>query len=177
MTQFKIEQVAKKDIELLIAISTATFTETFSVFNTEQNMRAYLEKAFSLEKLQEELEDPGSDFYFIYVGEELAGYVKLNMGIAQTERMGEGALEIERIYVLGAFQGKKLGQLLLEKVIEIAKQQQCTYIWLGVWEKNRRAIRFYEKNGFIPFDKHIFRLGDDEQTDIMMKKILRFTEW
>jgi ribosomal protein S18 acetylase RimI-like enzyme len=79
------------------------------------------------------------------------------------------ALEIERIYVLKDFYGKKVGQLLYEKAIELAKQVKSDYVWLGVWEENQRAISFYKKNGFEEFDKHIFKLGNDEQTDIMMK--------
>ena len=79
------------------------------------------------------------------------------------------ALEIERIYVAKAFHGKKVGQILYEKAIHIAKQMNVAYVWLGVWEENPRAIHFYKKNGFVEFDKHIFRLGDDEQTDLMMK--------
>lgn len=79
------------------------------------------------------------------------------------------ALEIERIYVLSEYHGKRIGQLLYEKAMQIAKQSNADYIWLGVWEENPRAISFYKKNGFVEFDKHIFKLGDDEQTDIMMK--------
>ena len=59
--------------------------------------------------------------------------------------------------------------MLYDKAIEIAKEKDAEYVWLGVWEENSRAIRFYKKNGFVEFDKHIFKLGDDEQTDVMMK--------
>ena len=58
------------------------------------------------------------------------------------------------------------------KALEVAGEFGKTYVWLGVWEENPRAIRFYEKNGFVVFDKHIFRMGNDEQTDLMMKKLL-----
>ncbi|WP_345106638.1 GNAT family N-acetyltransferase [Mucilaginibacter panaciglaebae] len=79
---------------------------------------------------------------------------------------------MERIYVLKEYHGKKAGQFLVEKAINTAQQNRVDFIWLGVWEENHRAISFYQKNGFAAFDKHIFRLGDEEQTDIMMKKIL-----
>jgi ribosomal protein S18 acetylase RimI-like enzyme len=82
------------------------------------------------------------------------------------------ALEIERIYVLKDFHGKSVGQMLYKKALEIAQMKKVSYVWLGVWEENPRAISFYKKNGFVEFDKHIFKLGDDEQTDIMMKLIL-----
>ncbi len=70
------------------------------------------------------------------------------------------------------FTAASAGQLLLEKALEIAAENHINYIWLGVWEKNPRAIRFYEKNGFIQFDTHIFMVGNDPQTDVMMKRSL-----
>jgi ribosomal protein S18 acetylase RimI-like enzyme len=100
------------------------------------------------------------------------GYLKINFGASQTELKDNEALEIERIYVLQAFHGKKLGQALYEKAISIAKEMKVKYVWLGVWEQNHRALQFYKKNGFVPFDTHIFKLGNDEQTDIMMKLAL-----
>ena len=74
-----------------------------------------------------------------------------------------------RIYVLSSFHGKKVGQLLYDHALQIAREKNVQFVWLGVWEENPRAIQFYKKNGFIEFDKHIFKLGDDLQTDIMMK--------
>jgi len=82
------------------------------------------------------------------------------------------ALEIERIYVLKEYHGKEIGQLLYNKAIEVARDKKASYLWLCVWENNERAISFYKKNGFTAFDKHIFTLGDDEQTDIMMRLFL-----
>lgn len=81
-------------------------------------------------------------------------------------------MEIERTYVLRSHHGKKVGQLLYNQALDVALNNKAEYLWLGVWEQNPRAIRFYEKNGFVAFDKHIFKLGADEQTDIMMKKLL-----
>ena len=132
-------------------------------------MQKYLEESFSSDKLLGELNNPDSKFYFAKYNDEIVGYLKLNLGHSQTELNDNESLEIERIYVLKDFQGKKIGQKLYEKAVEVAKQNKVKYIWLGVWEKNQKAIDFYEKNGFVPFDKHIFVLGDDEQTDIMMK--------
>ena len=132
-------------------------------------MKSYLEKGFSKEKLIAELTEKNSEFYFSSIDGEINGYLKINFGDSQTELKDSRALEIERIYVSKEFHGKNVGQLLYDKAIKIAKQKDVEYVWLGVWEENPRAIRFYKKNGFIEFDKHIFKLGDDEQTDIMMK--------
>ena len=169
MDIMNIRKVTLNDIEQLQQIGRQTFYETFSSGNTEENMNKYLEEGFSVEKLTEELNNKNSEFYFALSENKVIGYLKINFGKSQTELQDDKALEIERIYVLKEFHGKKVGQVLYEKAIEIAKQKNAVYVWLGVWEENPRAISFYKKNGFVEFDKHIFKLGDDEQTDIMMK--------
>lgn len=166
----EIVLVNTNEIGLLQQISRQTFAETFAASNTEENMKKYLEEVYSLEKLAAEIADPNARFYFAREGGEVVGYLKLNGGNSQTELKDERALEIERIYVLSSWYGKQVGQLLYNKAIEVARELNADYIWLGVWEENQLAIRFYERNGFVAFDKHIFRLGDDEQTDIMMKR-------
>lgn len=164
-----IKKVTINDIDLLQKIGKQTFYETFSAGNTEENMTTYLNEGFSKEKLIAELNDQHVEFYFATLNNNIIGYLKLNVGQAQTELQDDNALEIERIYVLREFHGKNVGQLLYNKAIQIARQKKASYVWLGVWEKNPRAINFYKKNGFIEFDKHIFKLGNDEQTDIMMQ--------
>lgn len=164
-----IRRVTQYDISDLIKIGKQTFKETFASENSEENMATYLKSGFSNEKLLAELMDEDSEFYFAELNKEIIGYLKINCEGAQTEIKEKKALEIERIYVLKEYHGKNVGQLLYEKAIEIATSKQVDYVWLGVWEHNPRAIRFYEKNGFVAFNKHIFVLGNDEQTDIMMK--------
>ena len=136
-------------------------------------MAKYLEEAYSYEKLSAELNDPNSIFYFAKMDQNVIGYLKLNFGASQTELKDNNALEIERIYVLKSFQGKRVGQLLFDKAIQIAKEQNAEFVWLGVWEENKKAIQFYTRNGFVEFDQHVFLLGDEAQTDIMMKLQLR----
>ena len=167
----EIKRVTINDLDQLQKIGRKTFYETFSSANTEENMKKYLDEGFSPEKLTAEINNPDSEFYFAKLDNKVIGYLKLNFGQSQTELKDEKALEIERIYVLKEFQGKNVGQLLFDKAIQISKQKKADYVWLGVWEGNPRAISFYKKNGFIEFDKHIFKLGDDEQTDILMKRV------
>lgn len=164
-----IHQIGLQNIEQLQAIGKQTFAETFAESNSADNMAKYLEEAYAHDKLSAELKDPNSLFYFAINENEVIGYLKINFGNAQTELKDNTALEIERIYVTKAYHGKKVGQLLYDKAIEVAKEKKVGYVWLGVWEENHRAIQFYTKNGFVAFDKHIFELGDDAQTDIMMK--------
>ncbi|MBX3254140.1 MAG: GNAT family N-acetyltransferase [Chitinophagaceae bacterium] len=170
MNNIQIKEVTLNDIGQLQHIGRQTFYETFSDVNTEENIKKYLAGSFSIQKLTDELNNGFSQFYFAELDGKTIGYLKINFGAAQSELKDPKSLEIERIYVLREFHGMKTGQILCEKAIEIAKQKNLDYVWLGVWEENKRALHFYKKNGFIEFDKHIFRLGDEEQTDIMMKK-------
>lgn len=169
MKDINIQKVTINDINELQKIGRQTFYETFSGDNSEEDMRKYLDENFSSEKLTAELNNKDSEFYFAVLDNAVIGYLKLNFGASQTELKDNKALEIERIYVPKEYHGQKVGQLLYEKAIQVARQKEVKYVWLGVWEENFRALSFYKKNGFVEFDKHIFRLGNDEQTDIMMK--------
>lgn len=173
MEDIEITQATINDIPRLQQIGRRTFLETFSGSNSEENMSKYLEEGFAVEKLTGEMCNKDSRFFFALLDGEVIGYLKLNAGQSQTELQDDRSLEIERIYVLASYHGRKVGALLYNKALEIAGELNAEYLWLGVWERNERAIRFYQKNGFVAFDKHIFRLGEDEQTDILMKKILR----
>ncbi|MDF2448253.1 MAG: family N-acetyltransferase [Bacteroidota bacterium] len=169
---FRISQVRKEDVAILCDISRKTFYETFAPFNTEENIQAYLNANLSVTKLLTEINTAGSLFYFIFKNQVLVGYLKLNSGNAQSEP-NTNALEIERIYVLKDYHHQRAGLRLFEKAKSIGLKNQNDYIWLGVWEKNTEAIAFYKKLGFTQFDKHIFILGNDPQTDLMMKYNLK----
>ncbi|NJY62852.1 GNAT family N-acetyltransferase [Salinimicrobium sp. CDJ15-81-2] len=169
MQEIKIRKVTINDLDTLQQIGEQTFRDTFVADNDPDDIQEYLEQELSVEKIGTELADENSEFYFALSGEQVIGYLKVNFGAAQTEIKDDNALEIERIYVLKEFLGKKVGKLLFDQALEIGKQRKLDFVWLGVWENNIRAIQFYRKNGFVEFDKHIFRLGKDEQTDIMMK--------
>jgi diamine N-acetyltransferase len=174
MHPFTLQQVSLNNLELLQQISKLTFYETFSPFNSEENMKKYLKEQLSLDKLKSELTEKESVFYFARYENKVLGYLKLNFGKAQTELQDDKAFEIERIYVIKEFHGKQVGQLLYDKAIQLAKERKAPFVWLGVWEENPRAIQFYKKNGFVEFDKHLFVLGEDKQTDLMMKLVLNY---
>ena len=172
MEGITISKASIEDVATLQIIGRQTFFKTFAASNTEEDMKKYLDDNFTVEKITGELSNPDSHFFIAWEGSEAIGYLKVNEGNAQTELQDDLSLEIERIYVLSAFHGKKIGQILYEKALAIAQALKKQSIWLGVWEENLRAIKFYEKNGFVAFDKHIFKMGEDEQTDIMMRKTL-----
>lgn len=164
-----LKKVDSSSLHELQKISRITFIETYDLVNTRENMNAYLTYDFGLEKLKSEICDINSSFYFALLGNQIIGYLKVNSGLAQTTLNDDRSLEIERIYVLKEHIGKRVGKFLIDKAFSIATEIDAKYIWLGVWEKNTRAIQFYKKNRFIEFDKHIFILGKDEQTDLLMR--------
>lgn len=174
MAEIEITKVLLKDIDQLQIIGRQTFYESFSAGNTEENMRKYLDEGFSIARLTDEISDNNAEFYFAILDSKVVAYLKINFGQSQTELKDSKAVEIERIYVLKQYQGKQIGQLLFDKAISMARDKNADYVWLGVWEQNQGAISFYSKNGFTVFDKHIFRLGDDDQTDLMMKLKLKY---
>ena len=161
-----------EDVQALQEISIETFYDTFKDQNSPENMKAYLDQAFERNKLEVELSNRFSDFYFIFLDEDLAGYIKVNMNDAQSEEIGDSTFEIERIYIRKNFKRKGLGQYLMDKAIDLAVQNNKTKIWLGVWEKNENAIGFYKRLGFEQSGSHSFYMGDDEQTDLILTKTL-----
>ena len=167
-----LKQCTISDFDVLRELSIRTYYETFAHLNTPEDMAAYLEDAFNVEKLGKELHDPNSTFYFLYFNEQIAGYLKLNEAPSQTDINDVDALEIERIYVEREFQGEGLGRYLMEQAIAIASERKKKFAWLGVWEKNEKAIRFYKKNGFYEIGTHTFVMGEDVQNDYVMRKDL-----
>jgi ribosomal protein S18 acetylase RimI-like enzyme len=169
MNEFEFHLVQKADLLALQEISRQTFFDTFADVNTPANMQQYLDVNLSMKQLTKEWMHPATYFYFVKQKDEVLAYLKINETDAQTEKRAEASLEIERIYVLLANQGKGIGQLLLDFSIQATKDKGFNLIWLGVWEHNQKALQFYEKNGFNFFGKHSFFLGNDEQTDLLME--------
>lgn len=165
-----IRPVSPADLNDLVEISRTTFYQTFADVNTEEDMKEYLETNLSLAQLSKELADPSSLFFFAVEGSEICGYFKVNFEAAQTVSGQTNSLELERIYVSEKRQGKGAGRIMLEGALKIARDNDLNDLWLGVWERNPKAIRFYERNGFTIFGKHIFRLGNDDQTDLLMRR-------
>ena len=172
----KIQRASIDHLTTLQELSRRTFYEAFAASNTEADMQQYLSNNFSVEKLSNELNEANSQFFIAWDEEIPVGYLKVNFEGAQTDLKENHSIEIERIYVMSAYHGRNVGQSLYDHAVKIAKELGKSSVWLGVWENNPRAIRFYEKNGFVAFGTHGFKMGEDEQTDILMRKPLRNEE-
>ena len=134
-----------RDIDQIIAIGVETYSQTFSGMTSPEIMSQYLAVAVDRRKIAAELANPDSLFLSLVVEGELAGYLKVNQNEAQTDLREAEGLEIERIYLRKRFQGRGLGKLLLEKGLEMSREKRKQYAWLGVWERNTKAIGFYDR--------------------------------
>jgi len=164
-----IREATPSDAELIADLSRETFYNAFAVHNTKANIDKFMNEVFTRERLMAEVHLPNNIFLIAYEGTDPAGYARMrDKNIPETSLGTDNIVEIARIYTASSEIGRGIGSLLLDECVCIAKQKQRQFIWLGVWENNDKAIRFYERHGFKKFGEHIFMLGDDVQTDWLM---------
>ena len=160
------------DAALLAELGARTFSETFAADNRPEDMSAYLAAAFGRELQLNELADPQATFFIAEVDGVAAGYAKLHPGRTPASVKGERPVELVRLYVAQAWLGRGVGAALMRECLGEAGRAGYQTMWLGVWERNMRARAFYRKWNFRDVGKHIFQLGDDPQTDILMERSL-----
>jgi len=172
-SSINIIQITEADIDTLVNLSRETFYTAFAHLNKAEDMDVYAAQSFTPEQLTKEYQTPGSSFYFSMLDDAVTGFLKLNTGRAQNEFKDQNSLEVERLYVLASYQGKNIGRELLNFAFTQSSNNHHDFIWLGVWEHNYNAIRLYERMGFSHCGSHDFMLGNDRQTDLLMKKLLK----
>jgi ribosomal protein S18 acetylase RimI-like enzyme len=168
-----VREAGIEDAEMISRLATETFYETYSWYNTKENMEMYTQTYFNPDQTRKELVDEGTWFLLAEDGAKAVGYAKLRNVENPPELQEKKHIEIERIYVAKSYQDKKVGYALIRKCIEKARKENLDVIWLGVWEKNEKAIAFYEKVGFEKFGTHNFLLGEDVQLDHLLKYELK----
>jgi ribosomal protein S18 acetylase RimI-like enzyme len=179
----KILQIKKKDYATLLEVAKNTFIETFAHLNNPDDFDKYIQQAFAPDKFYTELGDKSSVFYGVFEGNDLIGYLKLNCDKTPAQidnplwdtplsykEYGGKMLEIERIYLKKEHHGKGIAQYVMLFIENWAIQKGYKQVWLGVWSENGKAIRFYEKCGFVKIGEHIFYVGNDAQVDWLMLK-------
>lgn len=172
MQEFLIRFATTHDAELIADISRRTFHETFGYVNTRENMDKFMNEQFTREKLIREVTEPGNTFLLAFDEGTPVGYVLMREGKKFPEFEKKDSIEIVRIYSVNSYLGTGVGHQLMRRCVFIAKELKKEIIWLGVWEKNLRAIAFYTKWGFEKFSDQDFLLGDDLQKDwLLMKKL------
>jgi ribosomal protein S18 acetylase RimI-like enzyme len=166
---YQLVRASPAHLQPLRSLAIATFYDTYAALNKEEDMLHYLENAFNPQRLGGELQNPLCQYWLALGKDAPAGYLKLNFCGAQSDLQDPDLLELERIYVGSGHKGQGIGTQLIQKSVEVAKENSLQGLWLGVWEKNEAAIRFYERMGFIKTGFHHFVLGEDQQTDFVMK--------
>ena len=160
------------DAPALRDLTESTFVDTYAAFNTPENLQLHVEQHFTLLQMEYELQQQSFVYAIIESENSLVAFAKLVLNHAAKGLENQQAVEIERFYVQRDFHGKQIAQQLMDFCCHYAQSQHFSCIWLGVWEHNPRGIRFYEKMGFSLFGQHVFTLGNDPQTDLLMKRAL-----
>jgi len=162
-----------RDVCLLAELGAATFRAAFEKDNTPEDMAAYLAEHFTEAKLRQEIADPLATFLIAERSGQPLGYAKLRAGAPDTCMIGPKPMELVRLYVLPESIGQGVGARLMQACLATATGLGFETLWLGVWEHNHRARDFYRKWGFEAVGSHLFQLGSDIQTDLILQRALR----
>lgn len=177
METVSIHAATPADAAVIADLSRKTFYDTFASFNTEENMKLFMETTYDRNRLMEEVSHPDFHFAIASIDNAAVGYVKMIVKAPREEMPGQQCIEIGRIYTLQQIVGKGVGAKLMDYCLAFARKQKQDWIWLGVWERNDRALAFYKKWGFEKFAYHGFLLGTDLQNDFLLRKKISETAW
>lgn len=167
-----IRELTAADIPELRALAIKVFRDTFTHLNTPEAMEGAIEKEYNIKGFEKEFTEPGQRYFFICDHGKAIGYLRLRKNSEVDHLLGKNHIELQRIYVDQAYHGQKVGDKLMQLAIDIANELKHEWLWLGVWEHNPRAQRFYEKWGFEKFSEHPFYMGEERQTDWLMRRAL-----
>lgn len=174
MSPLSIRQASIEDAKLLTDLAYTTFWDAFAHHpkNAPDDLNYYMRQAFNQEQITAELGDEKNIFLIAEIGDEAAGYSKIIIDNIEPGITAERPVELSRLYSHQKHLGQGVGQSLMDACFDRARGEGRDVMWLGVWEYNPRAQRFYEKNGFQVVGTHVFLLGEDPQTDLLMQREL-----
>lgn len=165
-----LELVRPQDAMALTALKVETFLQTFAADNDPASVQAHLDRELTTEAVERSLTEEGSTTWWLLDDGTPVGYLKVNRGASQTEPDLTDGLEVQQVYVLASHHGRGLGGRLLDHAFDVARAEGLGYVWLGVWERNHRALAVYEHLGFGPFGEHTFHFGPEEQRDVLLRR-------
>lgn len=172
MTMINVKRAGESDALALYELARRTFIDTFAEHNSEADMDLYLASTFSPSKQLREIQDPQRRIAIAWIDNAAAGFFHLLDVAPDLAVKGARPIELLRLYVDSPWHGKGVGAVLMDKSLELAREEGFQTMWLGVWEQNFRAQAFYRKYGFTVVGEHIFKLGNDEQTDLIMERAI-----
>lgn len=158
-----------EDAAMLAKIGAKTFYDAYIEDINADDLQTFVNETFSTEIQLKELTDTNSIFLIVEVDNNIAGYAKLTINAINEYIKGTRTLEVSRIYLLQGYIGRGIGKELMARAAQEAKERDCDSIWLGVWDKNQKAISFYEKIGFRKMGTHPFEFGDEKHNDLIME--------
>lgn len=165
-----IRKAEMQDCGTIVDLGRRTFVETYAEVGANEALEAYVRQKISPEKIEEEIRNPFARFYIGFVNDIAVAFTKLRNDRKAKGLEGKNAVEIERIYVLKEYQGFKVGKEMMEKCKQLAISEQYDTIWLQVWQHNSKAIRFYQKAGFVVFETAVFNFTPSlQQDDFLMR--------
>jgi diamine N-acetyltransferase len=167
MSSFTIRCAAVSDATTLAEFAARTFAETFAAENSPEDLDSHLRASYGVGQQTAEIEDRDVTTLLAFLGEELTGFAQVRRKPAPSCVIGERLVELHRFYLARLAQGKGLAAPLMHAACEAARELGGLHIWLGVWERNSRAIAFYAKSGFVKVGSHVFIVGNDSQTDFV----------
>ena len=165
-----IRQANAADVDTIVSLGRKTFVETYGDTNKKEEVVTYMDNMFNQERIEKEINTFGERFFIACVGDLPVGFTKLSENKIPKGLNGKKKIQVERIYVLKEYQGFKIGTELIEKVLSVAGGEGYKIVWLSVWQKNNKAIQFYQKAGFVIYDTDTFQFGEEVHDDFLMKK-------
>ena len=169
-THVSVRQAQEEDLDGLAKLAARSFRDTFAADNHPSDMDKYLQQSLTIKQLRAAFRGPGTKFLIAVQGDSDApiGYAQLCTTTDDPCISDRDSTEIERLYADKSHIGQGVGAALMQACLAAAIELNCTAIWLGVWERNDRAISFYERWGFETVGTRLFHLGADVQTDLVM---------
>lgn len=167
-----VKRAAFSDVAAMREVAIQSYMDTFAEVNSPENMTAFLNEVYNQQKLEHEFHETGSALYLAWNDNRVAGFLRMRSSEEVAAELGSNTIELQRLYIHKDFQNQKVGRMLMQKAIDYALEGKFEWIWLGVWEHNFNAQRFYAKWGFEKFGEHIFQMGEDPQTDWLLKRKL-----
>ncbi|MET3108131.1 ribosomal protein S18 acetylase RimI-like enzyme [Oxalobacteraceae bacterium GrIS 2.11] len=165
-----IRRAEQQDAGQLARLQEQTFRATFEATNTPEDMALHCSTHYSTALQEQEILNPEIITLVCAAQANLIGFAQLRWGSWTTETQTKRCLEIQRLYVDEAWHGRGIAQQIMQECLAFSVAQGAEQVWLGVWENNPRAIRFYQKFDFVEAGEHIFMVGTDAQRDIIFVK-------
>lgn len=156
----EITPINEYDIKELVKVARTTFLEAHEKSASRKDLDVYLEKHYTEKALQEDINDPKTIYRIIQQEGNIVGFSKIILDHPHPDVKNTNVTKMERVYVLEAFHGKRLGPELFNLNLKIAKEHHQCGIWLYTWTGNHRAIAFYEKKGFEIIGHHDFKISE-----------------